>query len=64
MQYTEEERQCIDSLKNKGKWICFGDNTKAIKRFVSRVMGKDYKFEIKTQKSIFGTANIVLTLNK
>lgn len=60
-EYTEEERQCYDSLKNKGKWICFGNDTKAIKRFVENVMGKDYKFEIKTQKSIFGNANVILT---
>jgi hypothetical protein len=63
MQYTEEERQCYDSLKNKGKWTVFGNDTKAIVRFVSRVMGPDYKFEITTQKSIFGTANVVEPLN-
>lgn len=62
MQYTEEEKQCYNALTKQGKWICFGDNTKAIKRFVSKVMGKDYKFEIKTQKSVFGNANIVVPL--
>ncbi len=64
MQYTEEERQCYNALTKQRKWICFGNNTKAIKSFVSRVMGKDYKFEIKTQKSVFGTANIVEPLTK
>lgn len=63
-EHTEEERQCYDSLKNNGKWICYGNDTQRIKRFVSRVMGPAYKFEIKIRKSIFGTENVVLPLNK
>ena len=62
-EYTEEEKQCYDSLKNDGMWICYGD-TEAVKNFVSSTMGKDYAFEIKTSKSIFGTANVVLPLTK
>ena len=61
MQYTEEEKQCYNALTKQGKWTVFGNDTKAIKRFVSKVMGKDYKFEIQTQKSIFGNANVIIT---
>ena len=64
MTLTEERKQCYDSLTNKGKWIVYGNDTKAIKDFVSSVMGKDYDFEIKTQKSVFGNENIVVSLTK
>lgn len=64
MQYTEEERQCYDSLTKQGKWTVFGNDTKAIKRFVSKVMGKDFHFNVETKKSIFGNANIVVPLTK
>lgn len=64
MQYTEEEKQCYNALTKQGKWICFGNDTKSIKSFVEKVMGPAYKFEIKTQKSIFGNANVVEPLTK
>lgn len=53
-EYTEEQRQCIDSLKNKGEWVCFGNDIKAIKRFVQDIMGLDYKFECHGIKTPFG----------
>lgn len=64
MQYTEEEKQCYNALTKQGKWIVFGNDTKAIKRFVSKVMGKDYKFEISTMKCVFGNENVVKPLTK
>lgn len=53
-EYTEEERRCCDSLKNKGEWTCFGNDIKAIKHFVENVMGPDYKFECHSIKTAFG----------